>query len=287
MAEFVGLIGSGLKHSISAVFQQAALAHINLDISYRLWDIKANELPALLEKIRQSLYLGANVTIPYKEAVMPLLDELDEQAERIGAVNTIVNQEGRLIGHNTDGTGFLKALREDSDFGPENKSAVLLGAGGVARAVSFALVGAMVKSILITDIMMERANVLASDLERNLPRNQRQATEIIALQQDDANFRKTLSNAELLVNCTPLGMKHSTIEKESPLDTKLIPKQVLVYDVVYNPLETAFLKGAKKEGARTMGGLSMLVYQGAAAFELWTGCKAPLDIMFTAARRAL
>ncbi|TEU04860.1 MAG: shikimate dehydrogenase, partial [Dehalococcoidia bacterium] len=303
MTKYAGLIGYPVGHSISPAMQQAAFDHYKLDIRYELWETEPSELGAVVERLRRPETLGANVTVPHKEAVMPSMDELDDLALEIGAVNTIVNRGGRLIGYNTDAGGFLRALRKEGGFDPAGKRAVLVGAGGVARAAGFALARAGVKSLFITDIIAERAHGLASDLERILARTQgppprscvdakdvggvasldfkmHPIPEIKVLSSDEPLFEKTVLGCDLLVNCTPVGMKHSNTEGKSPLDVGLIPKGALVYDVVYNPLETPLLADAKKAGARTLSGLAMLVYQGAMSFEMWTGKEAPIDIMF-------
>jgi shikimate dehydrogenase len=280
MTKFVGLIGNKLKHSISPIFQQAAFDYLGLDIRYEVWETAKDELPNVVEGIRDASRLGANVTIPYKEAVLPLLDDVDSDARRIGAVNTIVNRGDKLIGYNTDSSGFLKALREDGGFSPRNKRAVLLGAGGVARAVGFALVDAGVKSLVILNRTQSRGEALAWDLKVS-------DTEVVALSWKDGKTLTALAECNLLVNCTSVGMKDSAGEGRSPIGIGLIPKRALVYDVVYNPIETPLISAAKKAGARTLGGLPMLVYQGAASFELWTGKSAPVDIMMRVAKRAL
>jgi shikimate dehydrogenase len=280
MIRFVGLIGHKLKHSISPQFQQAAFDYLGLDIRYELWDTEKDELPGVVQGIRGFSKLGANVTIPYKEAVLPLLDKVDQLARRIGAVNTIVKKDDKLVGYNTDASGFMKALEEEGGFVPKGKRAILLGAGGAARAVGFALVGAGVKSLVILNRTQDRGEALAWDLKIA-------DTEVIALLWKDGRTLKALGECDLLVNCTSVGMKDSTAEGKSPIGVGLIPKRALVYDVVYNPIETPLISAAKKAGARTLGGLSMLVYQGAAAFELWTDQPAPVDIMMRMAKRAL
>jgi shikimate dehydrogenase len=280
MIRFVGLIGHKLKHSISPQFQQAAFDYLGLDIRYELWDTEKDELPGVVQGIRGFSKLGANVTIPYKEAVLPLLDKVDQLARRIGAVNTIVNKDDKLVGYNTDASGFMKALEEEGGFVPKGKRAILLGAGGAARAVGFALVGAGVKSLVILNRTQDRAEALVWDLKVA-------DTEVIALKWKDGRTLKALGECDLLVNCTSMGMKDSTAEGKLPIGIGLIPKRALVYDVVYNPIETPLIAAAKKAGARTLSGLSMLVYQGAAAFELWTGESAPIDIMMRMAKRAL
>jgi shikimate dehydrogenase len=282
MTKQVGLIGYPLGHSVSPLFQQAAFDYLGLDIRYELWETERAQLPAVVAGLRQPSKLGANVTVPYKKAVLPLLDELDELAASIGAANVIVNREGKLIGYNTDAEGFMKALRQDGGFEPEGKRIVLLGAGGVARAAGFALVKAKARSLVISNWPpeWEWALALASDLQSF-------GSEIVALPWDSERLSEALDACDLVVNCTSVGMKHSATEGQSPLSAKLIPRQALIYDVVYNPIETPLLADAKKVGARTLSGLQMLVYQGAAAFELWTRTEAPVDIMFKEARKGL
>jgi shikimate dehydrogenase len=284
MTVTVGLIGHKLKHSISPQFQQAAFDYLGLDIRYELWDTDKDELPNVVEGIRKPSKLGANVTIPYKEAVLLLLDKVDQLARRIGAVNTIVKRDDKLVGYNTDAGGFIRALEEDGGFDPKGKRAVLIGAGGAARAVSFALTDAGVRSLVILNRSIERGKELAMDLKWDLKVSD---TEVIALSWKDGRTLTALSECDLLVNCTSVGMKNSASEGKSPLSMGLIPKRALIYDVVYNPIETPLIAAAKRAGARTLGGLPMLVYQGAASFKLWTGEEAPIDIMMRAAKRAL
>jgi len=260
--------------------QQAAFDHYRLDVRYEVWETEPAQFDALAGRLRRPSILGANVTVPYKETVMPLVDELDEFASQIGAVNTIVHRDDKLFGHNTDADGFLRALRELGGFDPVGKRVVLLGAGGVAKAAGFALARAEVKSLAITDVIGERAQALSLSLGLL-------GVDANVLDGESESLEAALSGCDLVVNCTPLGMKHGATEGQSPLEAKLIPKEALVYDVVYNPIETPLLLAAKKAGARTLGGLAMLIYQGASAFELWTGREAPIDIMYEAAKGAL
>jgi shikimate dehydrogenase len=284
MTKFVGLIGHKLSHSISQQFQQAAFDHLGLDIRYQVWDTARDELPDIVEGLRDDSRLGANVTIPYKEAVLSLLNKVDKDARRIGAVNTIVKRDDKLVGYNTDAGGFIRALEEEGGFDPRGKRVVLIGAGGAARAVSFALIDAGVRSLVILNRSIERGRELAKDLKWDLKDSD---IEVIALSWKDGRTLTALSGCDLLVNCTSVGMKDSASEGKSPLSMGLIPKRALVYDVVYNPLETPLIVAAKKAGAHTLGGLPMLVYQGAESVELWTGKAAPIDIMMKVAKRAL
>jgi len=277
----IGLIGKPLAHSISPVFQQAALDHLRLDARYELWETEREALAERVAGMRRPDCLGANVTVPYKELVIPLLDEIDPLAGRIGAVNTIVNRDGRLCGYNTDMTGFARALREEGGFDPSGAQVVLLGAGGAGRAATMALIQGKAASVTISDIVPERAERLVQDLGRQ------SQTTLRALAPDEENLAAVIKKCQLLVNCTPIGMRHSKEEHDLPMPSELIPAGVLVFDIIYNPLQTKFLTEAKRRGARTLGGLAMLVYQGAASLELWTGRQAPVDVMFHAARKAL
>jgi shikimate dehydrogenase len=277
----IGLIGYPLAHSISPVFQQAALDHLGLDARYELWETEREALAERVARIRRPDCLGANVTVPYKELVIPLLDEIDSLAGRIGAVNTIVNRDGRLCGYNTDMTGFARALREEGGFDPSGAQVVLLGAGGAGRAATMALIQARAASVAIADVLPERAERLVADLDRE------GETVLRSVPATEHDLAPALAGCELLVNCTPIGMRHSKEENDLPVSLQLIPPRALVFDIIYNPLETRFLAEARKRGARTLGGLSMLVYQGADSFQLWTDRQAPVDVMFEAARMAL
>jgi shikimate dehydrogenase len=277
----IGLIGYPLAHSISPVFQQAALDHLHLDARYELWETERDALAERVARIRRPDCLGANVTVPYKELVIPLLDEIDSLAGRTGAVNTIVNRHGRLCGYNTDMTGFARALREQAGFDAGGAQVVLLGAGGAGRAATMALIQARAASVTIADVLPERAERLVTDLDRE------GETVLRSVPATEHDLAPALAGCELLVNCTPIGMRHSKEENDLPVSLQLIPPRALVFDIIYNPLETRFLAEARKRGARTLGGLSMLVYQGADSFQLWTDRQAPVDVMFEAARMAL
>jgi shikimate dehydrogenase len=214
------------------------------------------------------------------------MDEVDAFTRLIGAVNTIVNRQGKLLGFNTDAYGFLKALHDDAKFKPENKRVVILGAGGAARAVSFALLEEKLSSLIIANRTLAKAEGLASSLAKHAANNKIN-TEIAAVPWPSSKVIKALESCQLIVNCTSLGMWSTSYEEKSPLASNLIPEGALVYDLVYNPSETPLLRMARKAGASTIGGLPMLVYQGAASFKMWTGREAPLDIMISAARQSL
>jgi shikimate dehydrogenase len=275
--KFIGLIGKPLAHSASPVFQQAALDHCGVDARYELWETEIEELPVAVERMREEDCLGANVTIPHKERIIALLDSLDPLAQRIGAVNTVVNRDGRLQGYNTDILGFEHALRRDGGFDPSGCHAVVLGAGGAARAVAIALIDGGAASLTVTDIDQARAAALL----RHLGAQGRAALRSVS--PDGEELAAAASNCRLLVNCTPIGMRHSPNESATPIAPALIPAGALVFDVVANPPETRLLAEARRRGARTVSGLAMLIYQGAESFRLWTGLEPPVEVMRQAA----
>lgn len=276
----LGIIGYPIRHSLSPVFQQAALDHYSLDSTYEAWEVEPGQLAEFVRSLRSPDVLGINVTGPHKEAVISLLDEVDDWATTAGAVNTIVNHAGRLTGHNTDGTGFLRALEEHGRLSPEGRSVLIMGAGGSAKGVSLALARRGASRITIANRSLDRARLLAGLVAEHGPDSK-------AIPLLDEELAQATAESDLIVNCTTVGMKHGPAEGTSPLSARYIPARALVYDLVYNPPETPLLREAAMAGASVLGGLPMLVYQGAASFEHWTGKDAPLEVMMDAARAAL
>ena len=276
----LGIIGHPIGHSISPRFQQAGLDHLAVGHRYLPYDVRPDLIADFVASLRGESALGINVTVPHKEAVMPFLDEIDEWAAEAGAVNTIVNRAGRLVGYNTDGYGFLRALRESAGLDPAGKRALILGAGGSARGVVQALLRAGVAELVIANRTLERAEALAElAANRGVPA---QPVQLDALQTGNAP-----EGTELIVNCTSLGMRHGPDEDAAPLPASQIPASALVYDLVYNPMLTPLIREAQTAGAPTLGGISMLVYQGAASFELWLERPAPVSVMMDAAMSAM
>ncbi len=278
MPQRLGIIGHPIGHSISPVFQQEALDAIGFDGAYEAWDVAPDGLGEFVAGLRSPGTLGINVTVPHKEAVIPFLDEVDDWASTAGAVNTIVNRDGRLTGHNTDGIGFLRALREGAGFEPRGRDVLVLGAGGSARGVVYALARAGIAQLFIANRTLERAERLA-----HLAIDSGVAAEALAL----SDAPRATREVSLIVNCTSMGMVHGPDENGSALSAADIPSTVLVNDLVYNPLETPLLREAGRAGAATLGGIQMLVYQGAASFEMWTGHDAPVSVMLEAATAAM
>lgn len=276
----LGIIGYPIGHSISPVFQQAALDHLSIDAAYLAHQVAPEEVAEFVNGLRSPGVLGINVTVPHKEAVIPHLDEVDEWASSAGAVNTIVNRSGRLTGHNTDGSGFLRSLREAAGFDPTGKRVLVLGAGGAARGVVLALVRQQVGHLTIANRTLERAQRLAELAKSG-------GVEAGAAGLSGSEVGDAAGPADLIVNCTTIGMSHGPDEQGSPLSREQIPPTVLVNDLVYNPLETPLLREAAAAGASRLGGIHMLVYQGADSFEMWTGQPAPVEVMLEAATRAM
>ena len=276
MTQRLGIIGYPIGHSISPIFQQAALDHLGIDSTYEKWEVTPEGVGDFVNGLRAPDSLGINITVPHKQAVIPFLDEVDEWATAAGAVNTIVNHDGRLIGHNTDGPGFLRALLVETGYDPKGTRALVLGAGGAARGILLALARGGVDSMVIANRTLERAETLAQ-----LAKDNGVKSEAIALSGDA--LTEAASGADLIVNCTTMGMSHGPDEHGSPISAAQIPATAIVNDVVYTPLITPILKEAADAGATALGGLHMLVYQGVLSFQMWTGVDAPVDVMLAAA----
>ncbi len=276
MTQRLGIIGYPIGHSISPIFQQAGLDHLGIDATYEKWEVPPEGVGEFVAGLRAPGSLGINITVPHKEAVIPYLDEVDEWATAAGAVNTIVNRDGRLTGHNTDGPGFLRALLVETGYSPNGTRALILGAGGAARGILLALARGGVDSMVIANRTLERAETLAKLASENGVKS-----EAIPLSPDA--LTKAAAWADLIVNCTTLGLSHGPDEHGSPLSAAQIPASAIVNDLVYNPLKTPFLREAAAAGATTLGGLHMLVYQGVLSFQMWTGRDAPVEVMLEAA----
>jgi shikimate dehydrogenase len=263
----VGLFGHPVAHSKSPQMHNAAFAHLKLDYAYLAFAVEPTQLQAAVEGIRAMNLRGVNVTIPHKVAVIPYLDELTPEAELIGAVNTIIHENGKLIGTNTDGIGYLSALQEETGFDVRNRHVLILGAGGAARAVAaqMALQGA--QRLVIAARRREQAEALAAHLRAHAK------TSGITMDEAAAD----LASFDIIVNTTPVGM-YPHVE-EVPVSTAELQQGQLVSDLIYNPRMTRFLREAAAKGCVVTGGLGMFVHQGAHAFSLWTGKGAPVDVM--------
>jgi len=275
----IALIGHPVAHSVSPAFQQAALDACGIPARYEAWDTPPADLPAAVERLRGGDVLGANVTVPHKVAILRHLDRPDALVERVGAVNTVVQRDGLLHATNTDVAGVLGALAE-AGVAVRGRPVLLLGAGGAARAVVTALRAGEAASVTVANRSTAAAEALA-------PLAGEMGFAVCSLDPADPALRAAVRTAAVVVQATPLGMRHGPDETASPLPGDWLRAGQVAFDLVYVPQETPFLAAAAAAGAHVVGGLGMLVHQGAASFRLWTGHEAPLTVMWDAARRAL
>jgi shikimate dehydrogenase len=273
------LIGDPVEHTVSAAMHNAAFAELGLDFIYVPFRVQPERLAEAVAGLRALDVRGFNVTIPHKVAVMRLLDGLDPRAEKIGAVNTVVNEDGKLRGYNTDAAGFLRALSEGG-IEPEGKKIVVLGAGGASRAISYVLAE---KGAELTILNREQELDWAWDIAKLIEYDLWKRVTVLELRKD--LLAGALKDADVLVNATSVGMSPDV--DVCPVPARMLRQDLVVFDVVYNPIETRLLREARAAGARTISGVEMLVWQGALAFETWTGQPAPFDVMRRAALEAL
>ena len=266
-----GVIGDPIEHTMSPVMHNAAFRKLGIDYLYVPFRVRKEELGKAVEGMRALNIRGLNITIPHKVAIIPYLDELDPLAEKIGAVNTVVNNDGVLRGYNTDATGFLQALLEKG-VEPEGKNMVILGAGGASRAISFILAERGANLVILNRLLeLDWAEDLARRLSLVFTK------EIKALELTEENLARVLERADILINATSVGMTPDA--DETPVPSKLLKAGLVVFDIVYNPIKTRLLREAEEASAQTISGLDMLVWQGVLSFEKWTGLKAPVEVM--------
>ncbi len=263
----MGVFGHPVSHSMSPCMHKAAYAHLNIKATYEAFEIAPNDLELAVKSIRTEQLTGVNITLPHKVAVIDYLDEISEEAKAIAAVNTVVHRDGRLVGYNTDGQGFLDSLIQESDESIQNKKVLLVGAGGAARSVAVSLARYGVEELAITNRTLGKAAEIAKICEpfqsiNVYPRGLAQAG---------------LTGFDIIINTTSIGM-HPDMDR-MPFSLETLKRGAVVCDLIYTPLKTRWLQEAEKKGAKTINGLGMFVNQGALAFELWTGQSAPRDIM--------
>lgn len=263
----LGVMGDPIIHSKSPAMHGVALAACGIDGKYVPLHVKANQLEEAIKGIRALGFRGVNVTVPHKVEVMKYLDHLDDGARYIGAVNTIVNDEGRLIGYNTDGIGYIRSLQEEVVPDLSGKSVLVLGSGGAARGIIYALLQQKPRSVVVANRTEQKAKELATDLSH--------LGNIAGCSMD--RVKEYIQGIDVVINTTSVGM-FPNIE-EMPIDPDLIPNGIIVSDLIYNPLKTELLRHAELKGCQIHNGLGMFLYQGAYAFEYWTGCSAPIDFM--------
>jgi len=277
MTKRVVLIGHPVAHSLSGAMHGAAFEALGVDAGYELWDRPPLALAEAIGDLRGDEFLGANVTIPHKEKTLALMDRVTEEAHATGAVNTITKEGKRLVGHNTDVAGFRVAL--DTLVGKQKmpRQALVLGSGGGARAVVYGLIAEGFQRIVVFNRHLHRAEGLVRFFARSAAH-----MELRAMPWHESIIEAELAKAKVLVNATSVGMSGD----ESPIPGEVIPPGLLVLDLVYNPSVTRFLREAETAGSPGMNGELMLLHQGAAAFTLWTGQAAPVEVMRTALQAA-
>lgn len=275
-----GLIGHPVKHSLSPAMHNAAFAHLGIDAEYTVFDVKPEDLEKFLDDTRKKNISGLNVTIPHKikaKEYMERKGSLDDTAKKLGAVNTIKAAPAVLSGYNTDGPGFYRSLVEDLKFEPEGKTVFVLGAGGAASAIVMYL-GNGPRLIYVADVDTGKIDDLKSHYRKYYDEKRFVAVKDLTLKEE------ALEGSDLLINATPAGMKDGD---QSPIDSSFLHSGMYVYDLVYNRPATELVKEASRARCRAVTGLGMLLYQGAIAFEIWTGKKPPIEVMKRALKEAL
>ena len=276
--KILGVIGAPIAHSLSPIIQNAALHEAGLDYVYTAFPVRRDALASAVCGLRDAGVTGFNVTIPFKTEIMPLLDALSEDAQRIRAVNTVViASDGTMTGHNTDVTGFLAGFAARG-IGLAGKRTVLIGAGGAARAALWGLLRSGVSSVCIGVRNLAKGKALCTDFAAD--------GTLAVYCFDDPHFRDVLCTADIVVQTTPIGMSPQT-DAMPPVDPAAISPSAAVYDLIYTPAETAFLRAAAAHGCTTINGETMLVMQGAEAFSLWTGVRPNTDLMQRVLREEL
>lgn len=273
--QLFGLIGHPVAQSKSTIMHNRAFEELGLNYRYFAFDIDNNNLEKAIAGIRALKFRGANVTIPHKTNVMRYLDEVSAEALAIGAVNTIVNQNGRLIGYNTDGEGYLRSLIEETGIELADKRLLILGTGGAARAISYTAASNNLKEVIIAGRDIQKALQLIDTLNIKL----------IAKAIDYEQLEEYLAITDIIINTTSVGMYPEV--NQSLINPDWIKSKHLVSDIIYNPSATKLLKDAEIKGAKIHSGLGMFIYQGAIAFEKWTGLKPDIEIMKKAVVEAL
>ena len=268
MTKRVVLIGHPVAHSLSGAMQQAAFDALGIDATYEQWDRTTLQLADAVAEVRDDAFLGANITIPHKERVVPLVDRLTEEAHATGAVNTITREGRRLVGHNTDVPGFVAALDKLVGRQKMPRSAVVLGAGGGARAVVYGLIRASFQRVIIFNRHLHRAEGLVKFFGRSAAH-----MDLKAMPWHESIIESELAKTKVLINATSIGLASDV----SPVPAEVITSDLLVLDLIYN--RTRLLRDAEAAGAVANDGETMLLHQGAAAFALWTGQQAPLEVM--------
>src|SRR2546430_332775 len=274
----LGVLGDPVEHSRSPQMQNAALKHCKIDQQYARFHILRNELPEAIELIRKLEFVGINLTIPHKVSALELLDAADENVKRIGAANVIKVEAGKLRGFNTDGRGFARGVREEFSVDLRDLRVLVLGAGGAARAIALQCAKENCERLVIANGTFEKGQQLVDSLRGFFegPKVFGPVPRLQAIRWEEAAFRFQVANVDLIVNATPVGLNRGD---PSPIPSRLLAPHVMVYDTIYSDKRTPLVAAAIEAGARAANGLSMLLHQGALAFEIWFQREAPLEVM--------
>jgi len=267
-----GLIGYPVKHSKSPQMHNTAFEALGLDYVYLAFEVQEGNLKKAVEAMKTLNAIGFNVTMPYKTKVLEYLDDISEEARIIGSVNTVKNENGRLIGYNTDGIGFIKSLEEKGVNYVEEK-VVILGAGGAARAIATQLAYDGAAEVVLFNRTLGKAEEIAENINASIP-----TCRCRGLEMDESLLKEEIRDAAILVNCTSVGMKPN-IDKSIIPSPEVLHKDLFVADIVYEPRKTKLLEFAERAGCRYMNGLMMVIWQGALAFNIWTQKDMPVDLI--------
>lgn len=278
ITQLTGVIGYPVSKNLSAFMHNTGFKKLNLDYRYLLIEVEPANLKDAILGIKAMNFKGFNITVPYKEKIIPLIDEITIPAKEIGAVNTVwKDEEGKLIGDNTDGKGFLKALKNEKSIELKEKKVFLLGAGGAAKAIAITLAKENISELYIADLDSAKANNLVEhikDYNKSINTEALDAAEY-------SNIKDVVNNMDIFVNATPVGMYNNP--NNIPIPIEVLNSNLLVYDIINNPYKTKFIQLAEKLGADTLNGLPMLAYQGLEGFSKWTGKKISVEIFKEAA----
>jgi len=279
----LGVFGDPVEHSLSPRMQNAALRHCKIDMQYARFQISPDELREAINLIRKLEFVGVNLTIPHKIAVLRLIDVADENVRRIGAVNVIKVESGKLHGFNTDGRGFARAIREVFSVDLRDLRVMILGAGGAARAIALQCAKENSERLVIANRSFEKTQKLADELRDFFagPKVLGPVPRLQPVPLEEAAIRFQIANVDLIVNATPVGLNRGD---PLPIAARLLAPHLMVYDTIYSAERTPFVSAAIEAGARATNGLSMLLHQGALAFEIWSQREAPIEVMRKALR---
>jgi len=265
-----GLIGYPVGHSISPIMHNTAFEYLGLDYAYLAFEIKKDDLKSGIEAMKTLGVAGFNVTMPLKESILPLLDDVSREVELIGSVNTVMLDDGRLIGYNTDGKGYIRSLEDENILVP-GKRILIAGAGGAARSIAVQLALEGVDEIIIANRTLDKGEEICQIINKNIP-----SCKSKTIGYDEERLKSVLNNTDVFINCTSLGMFPN--EDKSIINSPvLLHSDLIVSDIIYHPRKTKLLKMAESIGCKTINGIGMIIHQGALAFKIWTGHDMPID----------